>query len=644
MVIRFWQGEGPEPEAFSHLVEETRGGIRTTRLTGELRDRGYRVRSAGGDLPFLRSQVEEGRPVVALIEVAPGRFHYVVVVSVLPDGVLLHDPARAPFRFLSTQEFRRRWSAASSWAMLLLPGEPPGTADSARADGPTDRRDVPAGRTSPMGSADDLCARMIRQAVRWADSDRLREAAGVLRAATARCPESPSAWRELAGVRFRQREWEGAARAADRALEADPGDVHTLRILAASRYLQDDLPGALRAWNRLGEPTVGVPRVYGLRRVPYRSLVEHLGLPSAGALTPERLRRTRRRAEAFPGLESSRVWYRPPPGERESGLRVAISERPGFPPSLPRIGRWTLRSVASRRIEVESAGPGALAWTAATRAWSPRPEAELEASTPGLFGAPGVWTARGDWKRRTYGFPEGVTREERFTARLGWARWVRADLRTGLGMGLYRWPGRGRSIAAGASLEWRSQGDRLAVLGQGAGWTDPAQGPAFARLGVAVSGRSSTGRDGLVGNLRGGFERATPGAPPSEWPGAGHGEARPILLRAHPLLEEGTVRGEAFGRRLAWAGASADLWTAGPGPVLLGFGAFVDAAKAWDRPGGIPPSPLHVDAGFGLRMALDEDGGALYLDVARGLEDGASAFDVGWHASWPGSRSCCGFP
>ena len=348
--------------------------------------------------------------------------------------------------------------------------------------------------------------------------------------------------------------------------------------------------------------------------------------------------------EAFPGLESSRVWYRPPPGDGESGLRVAVSERPGFPPSLARLGRWTLRSVASRKIQVESAGPGALAWAAAARPWSRRPELELEASTPGLIGAPGAWTARGSWERRTYGFPEGAVREERFTTRLGWTRWIGADLRTGVSAGLYRWPGRGRSVAAGGSLEWRSSGDRLAVTGLGAGWTGPGGGSAFARLAVAVSARSTTERDGLVGRVNGGFERTTSGAPPSEWPGAGQGEVRPILLRAHPLLDDGTIRGEAFGRRLAWAGASGDLWVSGPGPVLLGFGAFLDAAKAWERPGGIPPSPLHVDAGFGLRLALGDDGGALFLDVARGLEDGASAFDVGWHASWPGDRACCGFP
>lgn len=644
MVIRFWQGEGPEPEAFSHLVEETRGGIRTTRLADELRDRGYRIRTGGADLAFLRSHVEDGRPVVALVEVAPDRFHYVVVVSVLPDGVLLHDPARAPFRFLSTEEFRQRWSAAGTWAMLLLPGEPGSPVDSAETIAPPGGRGDRAGRPSSVDPSGALCARMVEQAVRWANTDRLREAAGVLRAATGRCPESAAAWRELAGVRFRRRDWEAASGAAEHALEADPGDVHALRILAATRYLRDDLPGALRAWNRLGEPVVDLPRVYGLRRVPYGPLVEHIGLPPGGVLTPERLRRTRRRVEAFPGLESSRVWYRPPPGERESGVRVAVTERPGFPPSLPRLGRWTLRSLGSRRIIVESAGPGALAWTAAARPWSRRPDVELEASTPGLFGAPGVWIARGSWKRRIYGLQVGAIREERFTARLGWARWVGADLRTGLSAGLYRWPGRGRSVAAGGSLEWRSPGDRLAAVGLGAGWTGPGQGPAFARVGVAVSARSSTERDGLVGSVNGGFERATAGAPPSEWPGAGHGEARPILLRAHPLLDEGTIRGEAFGRRLAWAGASVDLWFSGPGPILLGFGAFLDAAKAWERPGGIPPSPLHVDAGFGLRLALDDDGGALFLDVARGLEDGASAFDVGWRAPWPGERSCCGFP
>ncbi len=659
MVIRYWLGDGPEPEAFSPLVEETAGGIRTTRLVDDLRRRGYRVRPLPGGLADLRTHVDSGRPVVALLEVAPDRFHYVVVVSVVPEGILLHDPARAPYRFLPAEEFVRRWSAADSWAMLLLPegdegdatpGAAPDTVAEARRDtAPRRRGEEAPGRRPRSGGPDrGVCSGMVDRGVDWAGEGRLREAEGVLEAAAARCPREPAPWRELAGVRFRLERWEEAGEAARRALALAPEDAHALRILAGSRYLLDDLDGALRAWNRLGEPAVGSPRVFGLQRIGYRSLMGHLGLPARGLLTPELLRRSRRRAESMPGLSASRLWYRPPPGDPRAGLRVAVVERPRFPPSAAGILGWGLRSLGARRIELDAAGPAELAWSAAARPWGPRPEAALEVSVPGLFGVPGAWSVGGSWERERYAAgptdAAAAIHEERFAARLGWSRWAGADVRVGLGAGLYRWPGRGRSGALDGSLEWRAPTDRVSVSARTTGWTGPGEGPSFARWGAALAARSSAGRQGLVARGRLTYEATMPEAPPSEWPGAGAGVARPTLLRAHPLLTDGTVRGEAFGRRLASAGVGVDLWRTGPGPLRVGLGGFADVAKAWSRPGGAGPSALHVDVGLGLRASVGEGGGTVRLNLARGLRDGETAVTVGWSRPWPATGACCGFP
>lgn len=646
MVIRYWNAEGPEPSAFADLVEREHGGIRATRLVRDLGRRGHPVRSFSGDLTTLRGQVAEGRPVVTLLEVAPDRFHYVVVVSVLPEGVLFHDPARAPFMFQPAEEFRHAWSASGSWAMVLLPARKR-TEPGAKTALP----DRTGGRDEPAG---DGCARLVDRGVDWAGQGRLEEAGAVLEAAADRCPAAAGAWRELAGVRFRQQRWAEAEEAASRAAAGVPADTHALRILAASRYLRDDEPGALRAWNRVGEPSMEALRAYGLQRVPYRSLEEHLGLPAEGILTPSLLRRTRRRGAAFPGLDASRVGFRPTGTGGRSQLRIAVVERPGVPPSGPRIARLAIRSLASRRIEFEAGGPAALAWTVTARPWSPRPEAGVMLSVPGLFGLPGRWTAEGSWWRETYGPPAGseglggpevdaspLFREERLVARLLWSRWAGADLRLRLHAGLYRWPGRGRAGALGGGLEWRSPDDRLAAGGRTTGWSGPGGGSAFARWRVALAGRSAAGRRGFVARGRLGYRAATAGAPPSEWPGAGVGIARSALLRAHPLLDEGILRGVAFGRRLASAGGEANLWLEGIGPLRVAPAAFVDAARAWGRIGDTSPSDLHVDVGLGLRLAGGSDGGTLRVDLARGLRDGETTLSLGWTPEdgpllWPG--------
>jgi hypothetical protein len=44
---------------------------------------------------------------------------------------------------------------------------------------------------------------------------------------------------------------------------------------------------------------------------------------------------------------------------------------------------------------------------------------------------------------------------------------------------------------------------------------------------------------------------------------------------------------------------------------------------------------VHWDAGVGLRLRLP-GGGALRIDVARGLRDGRHAASFGWVSGWPG--------
>jgi outer membrane translocation and assembly module TamA len=121
-------------------------------------------------------------------------------------------------------------------------------------------------------------------------------------------------------------------------------------------------------------------------------------------------------------------------------------------------------------------------------------------------------------------------------------------------------------------------------------------------------------------------------APFALWPGAGEGQVRGTLLRAHPLLSDGVVDAagsSAFGRTLTSASAELQRWLERPALVRLGLAGFADLARA-SRQADFGHTPVHVDVGAGLRIRIPGTPGVLRADVAHGLRDGANALTFGW--------------
>jgi hypothetical protein len=118
----------------------------------------------------------------------------------------------------------------------------------------------------------------------------------------------------------------------------------------------------------------------------------------------------------------------------------------------------------------------------------------------------------------------------------------------------------------------------------------------------------------------GGVGAVTASAPVDLWFAGDTGRARPLPLRAHPILTSGErFRTERMGRLFAHQSTEMQRWWRA-GPFRTGIATFVDTGLTARRVSG--GSITDVDVGVGLRAAYPGRVGALRLDFARGVRDG----------------------
>lgn len=631
MVLRYWGARQTFAEDFAPLVDRSAAGIRTDVLAGEVRRRGWQVRElADGDA--VASELEQGRPVIALVRVAPERFHYVVVVAWTRDEVVLHDPARAPFRVVSRAAFDSDWAAARRWAVVVTPA----TSSSIEA-----ARFEPAPSVAPdireAGAAtacDGLLTAMVEMARR---GDPAGAEAG-LRTAAVLCPRAAAVWRELAGVRFLQRRWAEASVAARRASDLEPQDVHGWDLLATSLYLDGQTSAALDAWNHIGRPAVDLVRVDGAVRTRHPVIAAAAGLPPRATLTASRLELARRRLADLPALALARVSYRPMP-DGLADVDVAVAEHAPLPRHWASIAFVAARAAVHREASLAIASPtgSGEVVTASWRWWERRPRVAFAVVTPSPGDLPGNVTVDFAWERQTYraAVPDDPRRTEQWTRRRGGVRigdWLTPWLRWESGLALDTWRGR-RHGAAALAIETRAAGDRLAFLADAGGWAAGGAAGTFGAAGLQASWRSTADTARVAWLVSGGAHLAGDSAPPDLWAGAGTGFGRAPLLRAHPLLDDGVVDG-VFGRRLVHASAEWQRPVLRRALSVVQAAVFVDTARAWRGLAAAPP--LQVDAGVGVRLTLPGGRGAARVDLARGLRGGGTVLSAAWVPPWPG--------
>ncbi|HEY6506713.1 MAG TPA: C39 family peptidase, partial [Vicinamibacterales bacterium] len=327
MVLRYWGERGVAAESFAHLVDQSAAGIRTSALVDDLRGRGWNVQGVEGTEALLARELAQGRPVVALIEDRPGTFHYVVVVAAAPTAVLFHDPARAPFRGMPRDEFGRRWAAADRWMAVVVPGTGPSTRAAAPLNA-TPSISTPTVSTPTAGGSADACQAVVADAAQAAGAGDVERAERVLTTSTA-CSASTT-FRELAGLRALQRRWPEAGELAASAVEVDPADQAAWRLLATSRFVQNDRRGALAAWNKVDEPKLDTLQFEGLKRTRVPVATRAAGVEPGDVVTEGTLTHLERRLGAVPAFTAAAAEYVPAPGGL-ADVRASIVERSLWP-------------------------------------------------------------------------------------------------------------------------------------------------------------------------------------------------------------------------------------------------------------------------------------------------------------------------
>jgi hypothetical protein len=628
MVERWWGRRGVFAEDFANLVRPAEGGIRTSDLATAARSRGWDVRVLSGTPELIHRQLADSVPVVALIRVAPDRYHYVVVIGWRDGVVSFHDPARGPFMTLDESGFLERWNATDRWSMALRP-----------MPAPAPLAAMPASLDTPGPLVFDSlpCRPWLDRAIDAAAERRLPEAFRLLEQARLSCPGEPLVLREMAGVRFKEGRHHEVIRLAGEYLILAPGDEAGWQLLATSRYLSGDPAGALAAWNRLGRPTVDLVRIDGLHSIRFREVEAAASLLPGTRLTASRLALARRRVGNVPALRRAVVEYQPVPGGLVE-LRVAVTERPLMDRAWRLIATGAVRALAQREASLEVASPtgkGEL-WSGTLR-WNPaRPTAAARVDLPGSIGFPGVVTLEGSWARFRVEGREGaggLEQETRRAGSIGFGGWLTGGFHPSAHLGVERWSEQRDYLTLTVGAELRASRNRFALSASGTRGIALSTDRSHTRGGIRASWATSRELRRSSWSARLGGEWTSARSPTGLWPVAGSAVAWAVPLRAQSLEGDQVVAGRA----MIHGGIAGDHPVAKAGPIVLAAGAFLDAAGVLGAAGNPAGGRWYLDGGVGVRIGIgDGRFGILRIDLARGLATSRrTAVTIGVHRTWP---------
>jgi predicted double-glycine peptidase/Tfp pilus assembly protein PilF len=655
MVLRYWGHADAQAEDFITLIDPDAGGIRVSALTAAANQNGWHGIARDGSsssLDTIGHELEQGRPVIVLVDAGAAVPHYVVVVGLTADDVIVDDPARAPRRTMTRGAFDRAWRRTSRWMLVVLPPATAATASAAESTTTAPERPPSASSTSrsktTVASAErrddgtSACRADVDHGVSLAHAGQGDAAERALRAAIAACPSYGPAWGELAGLRFVQRRYDDAARLADNAIQRAPSDTNAWRVLATSRYLQGDLVRALEAWNHVDEPRTGDVAIQGTVRTDQPVFLDAIGLSPTRVLTADAFMRGLRRLRDVPSISTATLRYQP--GQGSADVTASITERPILPSFPIGWGAVGVRALFMKEIKVDVAGLARQGdvWTPSFR-WAPNhPRVLFHFALAAPGAVPGNVAADLFWERQSYRAPgdgQPLLREEQRHGGASWSDWATGWLRWQIGAGVDGFETTDY-VSVNGNLELRGWRDRLAAT---AAWQhSSAVGPAdgFSTGEITVSARSTAATRAPVWLGHTAIDLVGRAAPLAFWPVAGSSNTRGALLRAHPLFDDGVIVSPVFGRRLwsATAEYQRPVYARREGSVSAA--GFVDVARAWDELPGEPDRPLAVDVGAGVRLHGSEAQTMAHvrLDLAIDVRSGHVTASAGYIMPWGTAR------
>lgn len=629
MLERWWGRRGVYAGEFLPLVRPAEGGIRTTDMVSATRSRGWLTQEVRGTPALVMEALSDSVPVIALIQVAPNRYHYVVIVGWNAERVTFHDPAVRPYATLATKTFLDRWNHADAWALLVRPATVASVSP-------------PAAEPIPAIVNDSLpCRPWLDEAVDAAIANHLDDAVRLLTSAGVACPAEPLVLRELAGVRFRQGRHLEAIRLATEYLQRVPSDSLGWQLLATSRYLAGESADALAAWNAVGKPTVDLVQIDGIRRTRFRTIADAVGIAPGELLTPERFRLAERRVPDIPAITSATVSYAVVPG-RMVELHANVVEQPVLG-SLPRFVVESAVGVVFRHqvnLSIVSLLGAGERWTAQWRWESADPRKMLRLEIPARIGLPGTVTLEESWSQ--YHFSDAATtpnapHEEQRAASLGFEGWLSSRAEALVGARVERWATEGDFLALSVGGALHGLHDRVALIALGEAAVSPNGSGRYARLQLRAAWTSPVRPSAFRWTARLGSDWVSANAPPGLRPIAGGGPGRDIPLRAQPYITDGFLPASRTGTLILHGGVETErpLTTIGPLSVAAAF--FLDGADVGTAVAATMRHERFLDGGAGLRLGLMEKSPAvLRIDLARGLlTDHRWGLSVGLQQPWP---------
>lgn len=408
---------------------------------------------------------------------------------------------------------------------------------------------------------------------------------------------------------------------------------------ALTLFRQGDLGGALELWNRIDQPRATTISIEGAERTRPSVSLDAVSIQPRTLLTRERFERANRRVAELPAASSAHITYQLP-AAGATRVTAVVDERSVLPKGLVGWGAVGVRTLFldDLRVDVSGASGHGEVIGASYRWKKHRPRVALDVAIPAPGPLPGILSFEGLWEKQTYALPElnaGAPFEEshrRITA--GLSDWATSWLKWSAVSGVDRIDAH-NFVTIGGTVSTRWMDDHVAINTYLARWLAKSDRAAFSAGELSVSWRTATTSDVPLLTVTSGIARVSEAAPLAVWPGAssGKGKARGALLRAHSLLTDDILTGDAFGRGLFFVSAEYEhpVWRSKFGGV--GIAGFADAARATLRVAPTP-SPFFVDVGGGVRFNTPGAGGKIRLDLGYSPRDGAFKLSAGYLDAW----------